>query len=186
MWLPSWDSASPCSLIFPTGSAEPLASLLPMYKELSTNQVLYFLCIKNLLPVVMYPLQQSSLPLLQTAPLYVCYAREMAPNPKNGLTWPKASSLATLLTGDVGEAGIQHDKTCLQSCQRWVCFASLFAAPWQGQVEASGNEWLTQGCLVSQQCRLAGLRNADGWVCAFPVVALAKLSSVSTEWKYLP
>lgn len=115
----------PCSLIFPRGSAEPLASLQPMYKELSTDQVLHFLCRKNILPVVMFPLQQSSPPLLQTTPLCICHTRQMAPSPKNGLAWPKASSLATLLTGDVGEAGIQHDKTCLPELPKVSLFCFL-------------------------------------------------------------
>lgn len=113
-----------CSLSFPSGSAEPLASLLPMYKELSTNQVLHFLCRKNFLAVVMFPLPQSSPPLLQTTPLCVCHARAMAPSPRNGLSWPKASSLATLLADGVGEAGI-HDKTCLPELPKVSLFCFL-------------------------------------------------------------
>lgn len=78
------------------------------------------------------------------------------------LPWPHCSLVVW------GKLEYNVIKLVCWSCQRWVCFASLFAAPWQGQVEASGNEWLAQGCLVSQQSRLAGLRNADSWVSCFP------------------
>lgn len=73
------------SQVFPTGSADPPASLLPTYKELYTSQVLHFLRTKSFPPVLMLPLRQSSLscfPQLQTTPLWLCHARATAPSQK--------------------------------------------------------------------------------------------------------
>lgn len=126
-------------------------------------QVLHSLCRKNILPVVMFPLEQSSPPLLQTTPLCVCHTREMACNLKNGLACPTASSLATLLTGDVGEAGIQHDKTCLPELPKVSLFCFLVCST----LTRSGGsiwQWVTHPRLPCESAAQAGRAQECWWL----------------------
>lgn len=154
----------PLSSVFPTGSAEPPASPLPTYKELSTNQAFHFLHTKSFPPVFTFCLRQSSLPrppLLHMTALGLC--------PKNGLVWPKVSSLATLLVwwlgrgGRGGEAEVRHDKTCLPELPKVSLFCFLVC----GTLTRSGRsiwQWVTNSRLPRESAAQPGRAQECWWL----------------------
>lgn len=121
MLLPPWSSASfsltglshgicwstSFSAAYVQRAFHQPGSPLPTYKELSTSPHASFATAK---PLLFFSATNNSFVALP--------CQSNCPQPKMVWYGPKVPPWPYCLSGGTGEAKVQHDKTCLQSCQR--------------------------------------------------------------------